>query len=487
MYRRTAQDWTKHLDFILLDDCSLVVAMILAWHLSTLLGMPYHDPNHLAFGILVGLIDFAVIIAFDSLKGVMSRGYLVELEATVRHALAVTACVFLAMMIRTQGHQSGEGVLFLAVILYLPISYLTRILWKKMFRHFFSSREDKRTLLIVTDSNHAGEILERTRKYSFARHQIAGLVLIDRDATGEIIDGTPVVASLQDASQYICKAWVDEVFFFHASLDDRTESLMDQCRQMALTVHLYVNIHGIEERKQTLEYLAGYEVLTANINLIRPIDALIKRVIDILVGLFGSLAALLIMLFVGPAILIASPGPLIFAQERIGENGRKFKMYKLRSMYPDAEARKAELYAQSSHSDGMMFKMDFDPRVIGNRTGPDGKQRRGIGDFIRRTSLDEFPQFFNVLKGDMSLVGTRPPTVDEWERYQYHHRARMSVRPGLTGLWQIRPDKDSMSFEEVVKLDTDYIANWSLGQDFRIIAATVKIVMQTIFQRRGSK
>jgi lipopolysaccharide/colanic/teichoic acid biosynthesis glycosyltransferase len=155
-------------------------------------------------------------------------------------------------------------------------------------------------------------------------------------------------------------------------------------------------------------------------------------------------------------------------------------MYKIRSMYPDAEARKAALYAESSHADGMMFKMDFDPRVIGNRILPDGTRKKGIGAFIRDTSLDEFPQFFNVLKGDMSLVGTRPPTPDEWEKYQYRHRARMSVRPGLTGLWQISPDKDTMSFDEVVRLDTEYISNWGLGTDLRILLATAEKLLRGI-------
>jgi lipopolysaccharide/colanic/teichoic acid biosynthesis glycosyltransferase len=128
----------------------------------------------------------------------------------------------------------------------------------------------------------------------------------------------------------------------------------------------------------------------------------------------------------------------------------------------------------------MMFKMDFDPRVIGNRILPDGTRKKGIGAFIRDTSLDEFPQFFNVLKGDMSLVGTRPPTPDEWEKYQYRHRARMSVRPGLTGLWQISPDKDTMSFDEVVRLDTEYISNWGLGTDLRILLATAEKLLRGI-------
>ena len=486
MYKQAMQDWKKHLDFTLLDEASLFLSMVLAWLLGIRLGHPFQDPNVLGVGLLALLINLLVIIAFDSLRNVMSRGYLVELTATLRHTLLVMACVLLALLIRNVGSQQVGYVFAVSATLYGCISYITRIAWKKLFRLHFNTKEDKRTLLIVTDSQHAAEIIQRVRNRSFARHKIAGLVLIDRDAKGEEIDGIPVAANLEDAAEFLCQAWVDEVLFFHASLDDRVEALIDACREMALTIHLYVNIHGIEESKQTLGYLAGYEVLTANIRLMRPVDALVKRTMDVLVGLVGSLFALLILLILGPALYVKSPGPLIFKQVRVGENGRKFRMYKIRSMYLDAEERKAALYAQSSHADGMMFKMDFDPRVIGNRVLPDGTQVKGIGDFIRKTSLDEFPQFFNVLKGDMSIVGTRPPTLDEWEKYQFRHRARMSVRPGLTGMWQIQPNKDEMPFEEVVALDTDYIANWSIGEDCRIILATMGIILRTIFRRKGA-
>ena len=147
-------------------------------------------------------------------------------------------------------------------------------------------------------------------------------------------------------------------------------------------------------------------------------------------------------------------------------------MLKFRSMRMDAEAMKKDLMAQNRVSDGMMFKLDWDPRIIGNRELPDGTRKTGIGEFIRKTSLDEFPQFFNVLKGDMSLVGTRPPTLDEWEKYKLHHRARLAVKPGITGMWQANGRSEITDFEEVVKLDTEYISNWSLGLDIKIIFKT---------------
>ena len=154
-------------------------------------------------------------------------------------------------------------------------------------------------------------------------------------------------------------------------------------------------------------------------------------------------------------------------------------MYKFRSMYMDAEERKKELMAQNKISDGLMFKMDFDPRIIGNKILPDGTRKTGIGQFIRKTSLDEFPQFINILLGDMSLVGTRPPTVDEWELYEPHHRARMSFRPGLTGMWQVSGRSNITDFEEVVKLDTQYISEWSLRLDVKILWKTVWSVFKS--------
>ena len=122
--------------------------------------------------------------------------------------------------------------------------------------------------------------------------------------------------------------------------------------------------------------------------------------------------------------------------------------------------------------------MDFDPRIIGNKILPDGTKKTGIGQFIRKTSIDELPQFWNILKGDMSLVGTRPPTLDEWEKYEPHHRARMSFRPGLTGLWQVSGRSNITDFEEVVRLDTQYIGEWSVKNDIRIIFQTIIRVMK---------
>jgi exopolysaccharide biosynthesis polyprenyl glycosylphosphotransferase len=484
MYKTTIRSWIKHADFILLDLFSLLLSLMTGIWVVRQNGQAFVDPNVIGLIVMTLMIDLGVLIAFDGLNRVVTRGYFVELGMTLRHVLLVLGIILLATLFRSEKVVYPRGFFFLVLVLYFLYSFGTRIFWKRTLRRHPVADEAKSPILIVTDSGHAKEILDRMRTYSFLRYQLVGFVFVDRDAEGEMFEDVPVVANLDNAADFLCRRWVDEVLFFHSSLDDRSRQLIEKCRQMALTIHLYVAVQGIDERKQTIGYIAGYEVLTANLNLMDPMDAFIKRSFDVVIGLLGSLAAGLLLVLIGPFIYAASPGPLIFRQERIGENGHKFKMYKIRSMYMDAEVRKAALAKESSHADGMMFKMDFDPRVIGNRILPDGTKKKGIGAFIRDTSLDEFPQFFNVLKGDMSVVGTRPPTPDEWEKYQYHHRARMSVKPGLTGMWQIRPDKDYMSFDDIVKLDTDYIANWGLGLDIRIIMATAKKFLSGLLPKR---
>ena len=157
-------------------------------------------------------------------------------------------------------------------------------------------------------------------------------------------------------------------------------------------------------------------------------------------------------------------------------------MYKFRSMYPDAEERKKELMAENRVADGMMFKLDYDPRIIGCKKRPDGTIKKGIGNFIREYSLDEFPQFFNVLIGQMSLCGTRPPTEDEWNKYELHHRARLAIKPGITGLWQVSGRSNIIDFEEVVELDKQYIRDWSMALDMKILFKTLMVV----FKKEGS-
>ena len=232
-----------------------------------------------------------------------------------------------------------------------------------------------------------------------------------------------------------------------------------------------------------LRKLGKFKVLSTSIGFATAGQLTIKRFIDIVGSIVGLIFTGLLTLIIGPIIYFKDPGPIFFSQERIGKNGKRFKMYKFRSMYMDAEERKKELMEQNKVKDGMMFKMDDDPRIIGSEKKDKNGKPKGIGNFIRKTSIDEFPQFLNVLKGQMSLVGTRPPTVDEWEKYDLAHRIRMATKPGVTGMWQVSGRSEITDFDEVVRLDREYIETWSLALDVKIMIKTLLVV----FKGRGAE
>ncbi|MBP3876901.1 MAG: sugar transferase, partial [Lachnospiraceae bacterium] len=231
-----------------------------------------------------------------------------------------------------------------------------------------------------------------------------------------------------------------------------------------------LDLPDMGEAVTKVENVAGYSVISYTRFRSSYKRLWIKRGIDIVGGLVGLLLTAVLTLFIAPAIKLDSPGPVFFSQIRVGKNGRRFRIYKFRSMYQDAEERLAELM-KDNEMNGLMFKMENDPRIT------------PVGNFLRKTSLDEFPQFWNVLKGDMSLVGTRPPTEQEFEQYNEHYRRRISMTPGLTGMWQVSGRSDITDFDEVVRLDLEYIDNWSLTLDIKILLQTVGV----LFNRKGAK
>lgn len=221
----------------------------------------------------------------------------------------------------------------------------------------------------------------------------------------------------------------------------------------------------------TFHKIGTIETLTFSLNHIHYRSLLFKRLCDIVFSLIGLVLTGLVAIIIYPVVQMQSKGPLIFKQKRVGKNGKVFEIYKFRSMYLDAEERKKELMAQNELTSDLMFKMDNDPRIF------------PFGQKMRNWSLDELPQFINVLKGDMSLIGTRPPTLNEYEKYDLHHFKRLAMKPGITGMWQVSGRSNITDFEEVVALDLSYIKNWSVWLDIKIFLKTIKVVLV----KEGSK
>lgn len=480
MYKRSVQGWMKHLDFILWDVISLHLAYVFAYFIRYSTVSPYGDPEYLAMAVVLTVVDILVAILFDTMHNILQRNRWMELVSMIKHAIFVFAILTVYLFSTKMGSEYSRITMYLTFGFHMVFGYCLRQLWK----NFVIKKGvllKKRSLLLITDVNRVQEILENLQPVASTISPVTAIVLTDGESGNEV-NGIPVVAALEDVAEYICREWVDEVMIASEKALDQMDLLAFQCQEMGVAVHRILTRKLPVGQRQFVEKMGNYTVLTSSINYANPVHLLLKRCIDIVGALVGCFFTGIIVAIIGPMIYKASPGPIFFTQERVGQNGRRFKMFKIRSMYMDAEERKKELMNQNRIADGMMFKLDFDPRIIGNKVLPDGTKKTGIGEFVRKTSLDEFPQFINVLKGDMSLVGTRPPTMDEWEKYKLHHRARLAMKPGITGMWQVSGRSNITDFEEVVKLDTQYISEWSLGLDLKILCRTV----MAVFAKQGA-
>ncbi len=483
MYQKTPKGWLKHWDFILLELLCVQVSLVLAFFFRLQEWNLFANPMYRDIAVFLLIDDICVIYILETFKNILKRGPRREAIYAVRHTATLVLLVVLFLFFTKRAEPTSRLIIMYFGLIHLALSYGIRILWKHHLRRKMRHKGAKSLIIAATKETIAKEI-SIVRRHNYELYRISGLAIIDGDGSETEVEGIPVVSSFEDLPQFACHNWVDEILVVSPLHDEQVIDTVRKLSETGVTLHLALSeITHIDDRPQIMEQIAGQDVITTSLGYATVKQLFLKRVIDILGGLVGSIFTIILTVIFGPIILFSSPGGIFFTQERIGMNGKKFRMVKFRTMYKDAEERKKDLMDQNNIQDGMMFKMDFDPRIIGNKILPNGKHRTGIGQFLRNTSIDEFPQFFNVLIGQMSLVGTRPPTVDEWEKYQLHHRARMAAKPGITGMWQVSGRSEITDFEEVVKLDIKYIANWSLGLDIKIICKTIAVVLM----RKGAK
>ena len=490
MYQKNAGGWIKHFDFMIVDFITLQITYILAfftrhgWHRAL---MMYSEPIYRSSAIVLAISAIAFSVMTENHKDILKRGHLIEIRQVIKLVIAVTMAI-LAYLFFTKEIDFSRLVLTYFYVYSLILVYLTRTLWKKWLLTKGVSDNQKRHILMITTREHAGSLASRLKVHEYGGIDIIGMVLADGEGdlyrVGEKIEGIEIVSDLEHLISDIQNRWVDEILLFipKGALNKRQteelEDIRDDILRMGLATHDIIDFDpdgGESGNMRTVEDVCGFECLTESIHIATPGQLLAKRLMDIAGGLVGLCLTIILTIIIGPMIKLADPkGGIFFRQIRVGRNGRQFPIYKFRSMYTDAEERKKELMEKNKTGDAKLFKMDNDPRILGS--GPDGT-RHGIGWFIRRTSIDEFPQFWSVLIGHMSLVGTRPPTIDEWEQYDLHHRARLAIKPGLTGLWQVSGRSNITDFEQVVDLDMKYINNWGIREDIKIILKTVKVML----------
>ena len=464
MYKQTGTGWMRHIGFLLADMAAFEAAFAAALLLRFQFSGDWSGGLYFRVAILLAILNCCVAFFDESYTGISRRGYLKEAKAVAGHVALVAGLLLLYLYLTKQTELSRMFFVYLVA---------GSLLFVWAFRSVFKAVRQKRRalpsgnryrLLLAVNRENAARVVRNLKQ---SECEIAGLCFVDADRVGETVDGIPVVASLDTMLDYIKGNVVDGLFLGLRDEQKLPPLIINTCLSMGTSVHVGLVAPGLDDGLRVVEPMGEYTVLTRSVRIATARQLFIKRAVDICAGLAGMVVTGIACLVVGPMIYRASPGPIFFSQTRVDKNGRKFKIYKFRSMYMDAEERKKELMAQNKIADGLMFKMDDDPRII-----------KGIGHFIRDCSIDELPQLWNVLKGEMSLIGTRPPTVEEYEKYDYHHKIRLAIKPGITGMWQVSGRSNITDFEEVVKLDASYITNWTLGLDFKILLKTVKVVLR---------
>ena len=420
---------------------------------------------------LIFLTYFCVYIFFNMNRYLMKRDKYEELVYVVKMSLFVALLLAVVFFVFKQTALLTRGIWAFTVLFNLILTYGGHLLAKSVVKSRLASGE-RRHMLIVTTSDRIGRIMERVGCSDIASAYELSIALLDVDREGVRYDGIPVTAGKANLYDYARTQIMDEVYLNSPdSTPEELEAMIEGFEQMGIIVHLNIDVlEGKEGFAKEINMLGTAPVVSFAPRFFDDNKLAVKRIIDIIGALVGLAITGVVFIFLAPAIKLESPGPVFFKQKRVGKNGRYFYIYKFRSMCQDAEAKKKSLMTQNEMK-GAMFKMTDDPRVT------------KVGKFIRATSLDELPQFWNILKGDMSLVGTRPPTVGEFKEYEAHHKRRLSMKPGLTGMWQVSGRSNIEDFEEVVRMDCYYIDNWSLQLDAMILLKTVVVV----FKKVGSK
>ena len=482
------------------DLLAMIITQVVSFLIVLNIGKApnYTKSDILSYSVCVFVAYTAVVLIFKSSLNLSKRGKVMEVLTVARNTMLIFAVIAVLMVLTKNSLAASRYLYIIGIALYFVLSCAFRFVLKRYLSSGIQRSKWANLVGVITYAEVAEEFTEKIAS-NWVRN-VKGVAIIDavyedgvykvrhydtvRDEKGnerkvytkdydviKEVAGIPVTACGENFMDVIRADSLDEVFI-NLPYEEISQigDFVEELESMGLRVNITIpSLEKLvdESKFDNLECAvhAGYPMATLQAREISVGGQIFKRFEDIVIGFIGSIIAVFVTAIFAIPIKVQSKGSVIFKQERIGKNGRHFNVYKLRSMVSNAEELKADLMDQNE-MDGLMFKMKDDPRIT------------KIGKFLRKTSLDEFPQFWNVLKGDMSVVGTRPPTANEYEMYESHHKRRLSMKPGITGLWQVSGRSDIQDFEEVVKLDCKYIDTWSPWLDIEIIFKTVGAVFK---------
>jgi exopolysaccharide biosynthesis polyprenyl glycosylphosphotransferase len=381
--------------------------------------------------------------------------------------LTIQACLTAGLLLSgalylVRGEVISRGVVIITVVATTVLLCARRLVWRMMKYRRFENGLEVRNIIIV-GTGRVGQAMRqhldsiRHLGYSFKGYvQIPG---VDTDSPALAGD---ILGSLDQVLQLARKYFADEIFL-SAPCDARVVTrIVSQAREAGVDVRVVPELYDGLAWDSPIEYIGQFPTIPLHRGETPVIGMFLKRILDVLLSSLALVILSPLIAAVAVAVKLDSPGPVFYCSDRIGKKGRVFRCIKFRTMVADAERRRAEILHMNER-DGVLFKVSNDPRIT------------GLGGFLRKYSLDELPQFLNVLRGDMSMVGPRPPIASEVKRYDLSHLRRLDVLPGMTGLWQVQARQDP-SFDSYISLDTAYIQNWSIWLDLKILIRTLSVV-----------
>jgi exopolysaccharide biosynthesis polyprenyl glycosylphosphotransferase len=441
------------------------VIIFLCFFISLLLANSFNLSFHIEYIYIYGFWAVLIIIALQRKKL-----YSTDRTQTIpKEALLVLTSVFYVSLITGVvlfflGIQSITRSMFGWSFVYLCVGLsLWRMLKRIMLRYLIVDGFHNFNTLIVGVSKKAHLLMEEIKARPYLGLRIVG-VLDDEEKAAVALD-LPVLGGQSDFEKVCKKYFIDEVFIADASSEKVISRINHIAQKMQIGVRIIPTGLTLKESVIDMDSLGSISFLTIKERETHPSNLLLKRMLDLSIAVPLFILVSPVMAAIALLIKIDSPGPVFYMQKRAGKRKMAFSLYKFRSMVAGAEELKSSLLASNEVRDGIIFKMRNDPRVT------------RVGRFLRRYSLDELPQLYNVIKGDLSLVGPRPLPIEESDRIEYYHMPRLNIKPGITGLVQVRGRSD-LSFSQWAKLDLWYMHNWSLGLDLKILLWTIPAVLQ---------
>ncbi|MDE1161041.1 MAG: sugar transferase [Acidobacteriaceae bacterium] len=458
-----------------LDGLSAVVAGLLAFRWGThvslrSLHMQVHGWNSwlqnatlLSFLYLLVFVAYFVVSArFNGLyRSVDNYSGLHEQRLVVQTALTSSLLLCGTLYVLPAYEVSRLSVLYM-VLLTMGLVMVRRALWRKLRQRQFLEGLETRNVLIIGDGRVGHALKNHLEALPHMGFRFKGFVTLeDRE---EIAASSQVIGSIANCVALARSLFVDEIFFSTPADKATVIGVVEEARALGIDVRVVPDLYDGLAWNAPVEYIGQFPTIPLHRGDFPRGAYMAKRVMDVVLSSLILLVISPILVTIALLVRFDSEGPILYRAERIGRKGRMFKCFKFRSMVSNADKIKKDLAHLNERND-VLFKITNDPRIT------------KVGARLRKYSLDELPQLFNVLKGDMSLVGPRPPLASEVAKYDLSHLRRLDVLPGMTGLWQVEARQDP-SFDSYISLDTAYVENWNLMLDLRILARTVSVVLQ---------